>query len=60
MSKLIDVGSVGAYFESPEDPRHARNRKHLLVDIVVIAVCGIIGGLDGRTTIHRWSALHEE
>ena len=60
MAKLIDVGSVGAYFESLEDPRHTRNRKHLLVDIVVIAVCGIIGGCDGPTAIHRWSTLQED
>ena len=38
-----------------EDPRHTRNRKHLLVDIAVIAVCGIIGGCDGPTAIHRWA-----
>ena len=60
MTKLIDVGSVGAYFESLTDPRHTRNRKHLLVDIVVIGVCGIIGGCDGPTAIHRWSTLQEK
>jgi predicted transposase YbfD/YdcC len=59
MAKLVDVGSIGSYFESLGDPRHTRNRKHLLVDIAVIAVCGIICGCDGPTAIHRW-ARHRE
>jgi predicted transposase YbfD/YdcC len=59
VAKLVDVGSIGSYFESLSDPRHLRNRKHLLVDIAVIAVCGIICGCDGPTAIHRW-AKHRE
>jgi predicted transposase YbfD/YdcC len=57
MPKLIEVGSIGSYFESLSDPRHTRNRKHLLVDIAVIAVCGVICGCDGPTAIHRWAKL---
>jgi predicted transposase YbfD/YdcC len=53
--KLGDVGSIGSSFESLSDPRHLRNRKHLLVDITVIAVCGILCGCDGPTAIHRWA-----
>ena len=60
VAKLIDVGSVGAFFETLADPRHHRNRKHLLMDVVVIAVCGVIGGCSGPTAIHRWSTLHEK
>src|SRR6476646_10341881 len=59
MAKLVDVGSITSYFESLDDPRHTRNRRHLLVDIAVIAVCGIICGCDGPTAIHRW-AKHRE
>src|SRR5438270_2142001 len=55
MAKLVDVGSIASYFESLDDPRHTRNRKHLLVDIVVIAVCAITCGCDGPTAIHRWA-----
>ncbi len=55
MAQLVDVGSIGSYFESLSDPRHTRNRKHLLVDIAVIAVGGIICGCDGPTAIHRWA-----
>ena len=35
--------------------RDTRNRKHLPVDIAVIAVCAIICGCDGPTAIHRWA-----
>jgi predicted transposase YbfD/YdcC len=55
MAKLVDVGSIASYFESLDDPRHTRNRKHLLVDIAVCAVCAIICGCDGPTAIHRWA-----
>src|SRR3984957_17079733 len=59
MAKLVDVGSIASYFESLPHPRHTRNRKNLLVDIAVIAVCAIICGCDGPTAIHRW-AKHRE
>jgi len=55
-TKWVNVESIGSYFESLSDPRHTRNRKHLLVDIVVIAVCGMLCGSDGPTAIHRWAA----
>ena len=55
MAKLVDVGAIGSYFESLSDPRHTRNRKHLLVDIMVIAVAAIVCGCDGPTAIHRWA-----
>jgi hypothetical protein len=60
MAKFVDVGSIGSYFESLSDPRHTRNRKHLLVDIAVIAVCGILCGCEGPTAIHRWAALQAD
>jgi predicted transposase YbfD/YdcC len=52
----VNVEAIGSYFESLSDPRHTRNRKHLLVDIVVIAVCGLVCGCDGPTAIHRWAS----
>jgi predicted transposase YbfD/YdcC len=59
VAKLVDLGSLSSHFESLCDPRHERNRKHLMVDIIVIAVCGILCGCDGPTAIHRW-AKHRE
>jgi predicted transposase YbfD/YdcC len=52
----VNVEAIGSSFQSLSDPRHFRNRKHLLIDIVVIAVCGMICGCDGPTAIHRWAA----
>ena len=54
-TKWVNVGTIGSYFESLPDPRHARNRKHLLIDVVMIAVCGLVCGCDGPTAIHRWA-----
>lgn len=53
--KQVDVGVISTYFESLSDPRHTRNRKHLLGDIIVIAICGVICNADGPTAIHRWA-----
>lgn len=59
-AKLVNIESIGSYFESLSDPRHTRNRKHLLVDVMVIAVCGMVCGCDGPTAIHRWGAERVE
>jgi hypothetical protein len=54
-ARVANVQRIGSYFESLPDSRHTRNRKHLLIDIVVIAVCGLVCGSDGPTAIHRWA-----
>ena len=60
MAKLVDIESIGSYFQSLTDPRHMRNRKHLLGDVIVIVVSGMICGCDGPTAIHRWASEREE
>jgi predicted transposase YbfD/YdcC len=60
MAKLVDVGAIASYFESLSDPRHPRNRKHLLVDIIVVSVCAILCGCDGPTAMHRWAKERQE
>ena len=54
-ARVANAERIGSYFESLPDPRHARNRKHRLIDVVVIAVCGLVSGCDGPTAIHRWA-----
>ena len=54
-TRVANVESIACYFESLSDPRHPRNRKHVLSDIVAIAVCGLVCGSDGPTAIHRWA-----
>jgi len=58
--KWVNVESIGSYFQSLCDPRHTRNRKHLLIDVVVIAVCAMVCGCDGPTAIHRWAANRKD
>lgn len=36
------------------DPRVMRRRRHLLVDIVVVAVCGVLSGCDSFVEIERY------
>lgn len=57
---LVNVESIGSYFETMPDPRHLRNRRHLLGDVMVIVVCGMICGSDGPTAIHRWAAARAQ
>jgi predicted transposase YbfD/YdcC len=54
------LDSVVKYFESLPDPRHTRNRRHLLVDVIVIAVCGVIVGCEGPTAIVRWATTKKD
>ena len=59
MAQGLNLGSIAAYFETLEDPRHFRNRLHLLSDILVISVAAVLCGCDGPTAIHRW-AVHRK
>jgi len=43
--------TIVAYFDDIEDVRLDRNKKHLLVDILVLAICGVICGANGPTEI---------
>ncbi|AWM36715.1 hypothetical protein GobsT_54420 [Gemmata obscuriglobus] len=59
-AKHVAVESIGSYFGCMTDPRYTRNRKHRFVDIVVIAVCGVVCGCDGPTAIRRWAMVRAE
>jgi len=57
---IVSLDSVVKHFESLPDPRHTRNRRHLLVDVIVIAVCGVIVGCEGPTAIVRWAQAKKD
>jgi len=42
-------------FENLKDPRSHVNRRHLLVDVIVICICGVVAGADGPTAIAEWA-----
>ena len=45
----VTLGEIVKHFELLSDPRHARNRRHLLIDVIVIVICGVIVGCKGPT-----------
>jgi hypothetical protein len=51
----VSLSSIVRHFETLPDPRQERNRRHLLGDILTIAVCGVIVGCSGPTLIVQWA-----
>ena len=54
-----DVVSIQQYFGELEDPRSHINRRHLLGDLIVIAICGVLAGADGPKAIGTWAESNE-
>jgi len=46
MAAITSVGSIKKYFRPLKDPRVVRRSRHLLVDIIVLAICGVIANCD--------------
>ena len=40
------LGSISEHFSQLEDPRIERNKLHPLLNILVIAICGVISGAE--------------
>ena len=53
---ILDLGS---HFSSLNDPRVERTKKHKLIDIVIIAICGTICGADGWVEIEQFGKAKE-
>lgn len=47
-------------FEKLEDPRVERTKKHLLLDIVALALCGVISGAQNWEEIEDFGNIHKE
>ena len=54
MSVAVSPASLMEHFESLPDPRHPRNRRHRLVDVIAIAVCGVMAGCEGPILTTTW------
>ena len=50
---------IKKHFRSLKDPRRRHCRRHLLLDIVVIAVCAVTGGADNWEEIAAFGRRHE-
>lgn len=55
-----DAVSMLEYFDGLDDPRSSINRQHLLGDLIVISVCGVLAGADGPKAIGVWARTHSE
>ncbi len=56
----VRLRSIVKHFESLPDPRHQRNRRHLLIDVITLAVCGVIVGCPGPSAIEQWAKAKED
>ena len=52
---LQDVDSIVQNFSQLEDPRSVVNQRHLLGDLIVICIMGVIAGADGPLAIGVWA-----
>src|SRR5512135_961987 len=48
------------YFAAVEDPRIERTKRHKLLDIIIIAICGTICGAEGWVDIEEFGKAKEE
>ena len=53
------IQSLCECFGTLEDPRVERSRRHLLIDIVVIAILAVIANSDGWKDIQIWGESHQ-
>jgi len=43
----------------PDPRRQSANRKHLLVDLIVLGLCGVVAGCEDFVEIAAWGKVHE-
>lgn len=53
------TSNIVRYFDELPDPRSKVNQLHLLGDVIVIAICGVLANADGPTAIAKWAKLNE-
>lgn len=49
-----------SYFAAVKDPRVERTKRHKLLDIIIIAICGMICGAEGWAEIEEFGKEKEE
>jgi predicted transposase YbfD/YdcC len=52
--------TISEHFGAIRDPRLDRRKRHKLLDILVIAICGVICGAEGWTDIQQFGEAKEE
>ncbi len=59
MSTIISV-NLFDHFSTLPDPRVDRTKRHLLIDIIGLSICGVICGADGWEAIEEYGNTKEE
>jgi predicted transposase YbfD/YdcC len=54
MSQEAGIGSITRHFGKMRDPRIDRTKRHKLLDILIIAICGVICGADSWVDIEMY------
>jgi predicted transposase YbfD/YdcC len=54
MDKATPLGNIEQYFGNLTDPRVDRTKRHKLLDIIVITICGVICGADDWVNIEMF------
>ena len=57
---VAEINGIVRHFEEMDDPRSQVNRLHLLVDVIVILILGVLAGADGPLAIARWANAQEQ
>ena len=59
MDATTQPGSIKRHFRGLQDPRVTGRSKHLLVDLIVLAICGVIGNCDDWPDIVQFAQKRE-
>ncbi len=49
----LPENSIESFFEKITDPRH-HNKRHKLVDVVIVAICAVVAGADTYEQIENF------
>jgi predicted transposase YbfD/YdcC len=60
MAATTRVGSIQKHFRSLKDPRVVGRSRHLLSDIIVLAICAVIGNCDDWPDITQFARQREK
>lgn len=60
VSKQGGLERIVGYFEELEDPRVERAKRHGLLDVIIIAVCGVVCGADTWVDIEEFGKAKQE
>ncbi len=59
MAATTRVGSIKKHFRSLPDPRVTGRSRHLLIDVIVMAICGVIANCDDWPDIEQFARERE-